>query len=74
MATRTCYRYGQFGHFSKDYVGKGVTQKPLVPARVYTLIPGEPEGGSEVVTGTALYLDLKLQFCLIRGTPTLSYL
>jgi hypothetical protein len=55
-------------------MGKGVTQKPLVPARVYTLIPGEPEGGSEVVTGTALYLDLKLQFCLIRGTPTLSYL
>jgi hypothetical protein len=45
MATRTCYRCGQFGHFSKDYVSKGVAQKPLVPARVYMLVPGEPEGG-----------------------------
>jgi hypothetical protein len=52
MATRTCYRCGQFGHFSKDYVSKGAAQKPLAPARVYTLVPGEPEGGSEVVTGT----------------------
>jgi hypothetical protein len=52
MATGTCYHCGQFGHFSKDYVSKGATQKPLVPARVYALVPGESEGGSGVVTGT----------------------
>jgi hypothetical protein len=59
MATGTCYRCSQFGHFSKDYVGKGIAQKPLGPARVYMLVPGEPEGGSEVVTGTALILGFK---------------
>jgi hypothetical protein len=52
MATETCYCYGQFGHFSKDCVSKGVAPKPLAPARVYALVPGEPEGGSEVVTST----------------------
>jgi hypothetical protein len=65
MATGTCYRCGQFGHFSKDCVGKGVAQKPLAPAQVYVLVPREPEEGSKVVSGTALYLDLKLHFCLI---------
>jgi hypothetical protein len=53
MAIGTCYCCGQFGHFSKDYVSKGVAQKPLAPARVYALVPRELEGGSEVVTGTA---------------------
>jgi hypothetical protein len=52
MATGTCYRCGQFGHFSKDCVSKGAAQKPLVLARVYALVLGESEGGSEVVTGT----------------------
>jgi hypothetical protein len=46
-------------------VGKEVAQKPLAPTQVYALVPGQPEGGSEVVTCTALYLYLKLQFCLI---------
>jgi hypothetical protein len=34
-------------------VGKRVAQKPLAPARVYALVPREPEEGSEVVTSTA---------------------
>jgi hypothetical protein len=29
MATGTCYRSGQFGHFSKDCMSKGVALKPL---------------------------------------------
>jgi hypothetical protein len=32
-------------------MSKGVAQKPLAPARVYALVPGEPEEGSEVVIG-----------------------
>jgi hypothetical protein len=59
MATRTYYRKGQFGHFSKDCVGKGVAQKPLAPTRVYALVPREPKGGSEVVTGTAPILGFE---------------
>ena len=34
-------------------MGKGAAQKSLAPTRVYALVPGEPEGGMEVVTGTA---------------------
>jgi hypothetical protein len=52
MATGTYYRCSQSKHFSKDCVGKRVAQKPLAPTRVYALVPGEPEGGSEVVIGT----------------------
>ena len=59
MAIGTCYRCSQFGHFSKDCVGKGVAQKSLAPARVYMLVPGEPEEGSEVVTGTAPILGFE---------------
>ena len=50
MAIGTCYWCSQFGHFSKDCVGKGVAQKPLVPTQVYALVPGKLEGGSKVVT------------------------
>jgi hypothetical protein len=59
MATGTCYRYGQFGHFSKDCVSKGAAQKPLAPARVYAIVPGESKGGSEVVTGTVPILGFE---------------
>jgi hypothetical protein len=59
MATETCYRCSQFGHFNKDCVGNGVAYKPLVPARVYALVPREPEGGSEVLTGTASILGFE---------------
>jgi hypothetical protein len=59
MATGTCYRCGQFGHFSKDYMSKGVAQKPLAPARVYALVLRELEGGSEVVTDTAPILGFE---------------
>jgi hypothetical protein len=53
METGPCYRCGQFSQCSKDCVGKGIAQNPLAPAQVYELKPGEPEGGSKVVIGTA---------------------
>jgi hypothetical protein len=59
MATETCYQCGQFGHFSKDCMGKGVAQKPLAPTQVYALVPGELEGGSEVVSSTAPILEFE---------------
>ena len=59
MATETFCWCSQFGHFSKDYVGKGVAQKPLVLARVYTLVPRELKGGSKVVTGTTPILEFE---------------
>jgi hypothetical protein len=59
MATGTCYRCSQFGHFSKDCMGKGIAQKPLAPAQVYALVLGEPKGGSKVVTGTAPILGFE---------------
>jgi hypothetical protein len=67
MATGTCYRCGQFGHFSKDCMSKGVTQKPLVPTRVYALVPGEPKGGSEVVIGTTPILGFEASVLFDSG-------
>jgi hypothetical protein len=40
-------------------VSKEVAQKPLAPARVYALVPGEPEEGSEVVAGIARILGFE---------------
>jgi hypothetical protein len=74
IATGTCYRYGQFGHFNKDYVDKGVAQKPLVPTWVYSLIPEELEGGSKVVTSATPILGFEVLVLFIQGLPTLSYL
>ena len=42
---------------SARIAGKGVAQKPLAPARVYALVPGESEEGSKVVTSIALILE-----------------
>ena len=67
MATGTCYHCGQFGHFSKDCVGKGAAQKPLAPAQVYALVPGESEEGSEVVTGTVSILGFEASVLFDSG-------
>jgi hypothetical protein len=67
MAAETCYRCGQFGHFSKDCMGKGVGHKPLAPTRVCALVPGESKGGSEVVTGTAPILGFKASVLFDSG-------
>jgi hypothetical protein len=67
MATRTCYPYSQFGHFSKDCMSKGAAQKPLALARAYTLVPGEPKGRSEVVIGTVPILGLEASILFDSG-------
>ena len=67
MAIGICYHCGQFSHFSKDCVGKGVAQKPLAPARVYALFPGESEGGSKVVSGTASILGFEASVLFDSG-------
>jgi hypothetical protein len=67
MATETCYHCGQFGQFNKDCVSKGVAQKPLVPARVYALVPGESEGGLEVVTSTIPILGFEASVLFNSG-------
>jgi hypothetical protein len=40
-------------------VGKRVAQKPLALARVYLLVPGKLEGGSEVLASTTLILGFE---------------
>jgi hypothetical protein len=49
-------------------VGKGVTQKPLAPALVYTLVLGEPKGGLKVVTSTTPILGLEASVLFDSGT------
>jgi hypothetical protein len=46
---------------------KGVAQKPLVAARVYALVLGEPKGGSKVVTGTAPILGFEASILFDSG-------
>jgi hypothetical protein len=67
MATGTCYHCDQFGHFSNDCMSKEAAQKPLALARVYALVPGGQEGGSEVVTGTVPILGFKASILFDSG-------
>jgi hypothetical protein len=67
MTTETCYRCNQFDHFNKDCVGKGVAQKPLVPTRVYALVPRELEAGSKVVTCIAPILGFEASVLFDSG-------
>ena len=55
-------------------MGKGVVQKPLALARVYALVLGEPEGGLEVVLGTAPILGFEVSVLFDSGATPLSYL
>ena len=48
-------------------MGKGAAQKPLAPARVYVLVPGEPKEGSEVVIGTAPILGFEASILFDSG-------
>ena len=72
MVTGTCYRYGQFGPFSKDCVSKRGAQKPLAPSRVYALVLGESEGGSEVLTSIVPILGFEA-LVLFDSGPTHSF-
>ena len=49
-------------------MGKRVSQKPLAPARVYTLVLREPEGGSEVMTSTIAILGFEASVLFDLGT------
>jgi hypothetical protein len=55
-------------------VGKGVAQKPLAPTRVYALVPGELEGVSKVVTGTAPILGFKASVLFDSGATLLFHI
>ena len=48
-------------------MGKGVAHKPLVPTQVYELVPGEPEGGSEVVIGSTPILGFEASILFDSG-------
>jgi hypothetical protein len=48
-------------------MGKGVAQKPLVPAQVYAFVPGELERRLEVVTGTAPTLGFEASVLFDSG-------
>jgi hypothetical protein len=48
-------------------VSKGAVQNPLAPARVYALVLGESEGGSEVVTGTVPILGFEASVLFDSG-------
>jgi hypothetical protein len=48
-------------------VSKGVAQKPFALAQVYALVPGEPEGGPEVVTGTVPILGFRASVLFDSG-------
>ena len=55
-------------------MGKGAAHKLLALARVYALVPREPEGGLQVVTSIALILGFEASVLFDSGLPTLSYL
>jgi hypothetical protein len=48
-------------------VGKGVPHKPLVPTRVYALVPEESEGGSKIVIGTTPILGFEASILFDLG-------
>ena len=55
-------------------MGKGGAQKPLALARVYTLVLGESEGGSKVVTSIVPILGFEASVLYDSGATTISYL
>jgi hypothetical protein len=54
-------------------VSKGGAQKPLAPAQVYVLVPGESKGGSEVVTSIVSILGFEASILFDLG-PTHSFI